>query len=189
MKGKSRVGTACSANGRPRRLYGSLVLVWGLLGVFPERVAAQDLERPVRIWASAGLGGAYVRDIDVDGAVGLHLVGQWHEHSVTIRGLFLGDLGITDGSGRSAQEASILYGRRVTTSFGYAGLSAGVGGVSAEGFGGEFTETRSTIGLPVLAEAALQTTPVGLGLQLFGNLNSVAPFGGMLVMFYFGWMP
>ena len=88
---------------RETRWYGAFLVAWSLFSMVPDRVAAQDFERPVRIWASAGLGGAYVRDIDVDGAVGLHLVGQWNEHSVTIRGLFLGDLGITDGSGRSAR--------------------------------------------------------------------------------------
>lgn len=187
----ARALNVLASTGRSGRVHlcVSMVVVGSVFVAVPGRIEAQDFERPVRVWASLGLGGAYVRDIDVDGGLALHLVGQWGAHSVMLRALFLGDLGLADGSGRSAQESAILYGRRVATSFGYAGLSGGVSGVSAKGFGGAFTETRTTIGLPVVAEAALQTTPVGLGLQLFGNVNSVAPFGGMLVMFYFGWMP
>ena len=107
-----------------------------------------------------------------------------------LRTMYVGDIGsIPDGSGDSVVEAGILYGRRVTASFGYAGVAAGLSAVSADGLPGSAGEERGGVGIPVLAEAALQTTPVGLGLQLFGNLNSVASFGGMAIMVYLGWMP
>jgi hypothetical protein len=47
-----------------------------------------------------------------------------------------------------------------------------------------------TIGVPVIAEAALCPAPVfGLGAQIFANVNSRMTYGGAMVFLQIGWMP
>lgn len=43
--------------------------------------------------------------------------------------------------------------------------------------------------VPVVAEAGLGGSVVGIALQLFGNLNAKAPFAGVGVTVPVGWMP
>jgi hypothetical protein len=107
-----------------------------------------------------------------------------------LRGFAMGDAGsFPDGSDDSVNALSVLYGRRAPASFGYAAVAAGPALVRGSGFSGVPPESRRTAGLSLIGEAGLQTTPVGLAVQLFGNLNSVSTFGGFAVFLHLGWMP
>ncbi len=46
----------------------------------------------------------------------------------------------------------------------------------------------STPGIPVVAEAGIGNSVVGIAIHLFGNLNTLAPFGGVGVSLPLGWM-
>jgi hypothetical protein len=49
--------------------------------------------------------------------------------------------------------------------------------------------TRSTLGIPLTAEAGVQTTFIGLSVQAFANLNAEAPWAGVAGRILLGWMP
>lgn len=153
-------------------------------------LAAQSTQPGPRIWLSLGLGGGAAPELSVDGTLAFQATAQWGGHHVALRALGMGDVGsFPDGSDDSVTEVSLLYGRRRAWSFGYVAAAAGLAGVGARGFPGTANDLRRTIGLPVSLEVGLQSPVVGIGVQGFGNLNTVASFGGVLVALQLGWMP
>lgn len=166
----------------------SAVICAAMLGPFGTKLAAQAVHAPTRVWMSLGLGGGGVQDLEAGGIITFQLTGQWRSHHVAFRALIMGDTNFQSGSGDSINEAGILYGRRLASSFGYVSAAAGVAAVSAEGFSGAPRQARETIGLPVVVEAAFQAPVIGLGIQAFGNLNSVALYGGVSIVLHLGWM-
>ena len=147
--------------------------------------SAQTADRPARVWASLGLGAGGVQDLDAPLALSLQVTAHWGSHHATLRAL-----GMADGIGGSSDEISevgILYGRRVASSFAYAAAAGGLAWVhSLSGFP---RETSRTVGLPVVIEAGLQWRVFGLGIQGFGNLNTVSSFWGVALLLEIGWMP
>jgi hypothetical protein len=104
--------------------------------------------------------------------------------------MVMGDIGsFPDGSDDSITEVGVLYGRRAVWSFGYVAIAGGMAMVTAKGFSGAAGERRETIGLPVIAEAGLQSKVLGLGIQAFGNVNPVSMYGGVSLFLEIGWMP
>jgi hypothetical protein len=62
--------------------------------------------------------------------------------------------------------------------------------VSLDSCGQGFTSGCTTIGIPFLAEAAVQPLPIlGLGVQAFANLNARGSSAGVSVFLQVGWMP
>ena len=94
-----------------------------------------------------------------------------------------------DGSDDAIAEVGVPYGRRAAWSFGYVAVAGGVAMIGGEGFPGASGERRETVGLPLVADVGLQSKVSGLGIQAFGNLNSVSMFGGVSVFLHIGWMP
>lgn len=115
---------------------------------------------------------------------------QWGPHHTAARMLFLSDLGsFPDGSDDSVGEFSILYGRRTAGRWGHASLATGLAYVRGEGFPGTYDRVRSGAGVPVVGEVLLHARLVGVGLQLFANLNTVSIYGGAMLSLHLGWMP
>ncbi len=165
-----------------------LVLVWTVVAAGP--IHAQSEELGTRVWLSLGLGGGAAQELNVDGTLAFQANAQWGRHHVALRALGMGDVGsFPDGSDDSVTEVSLLYGRRRAWSFGYVAAAAGLANVSAKGLPGTSNEVHRTVGLPVVLEAGLQSPVLGLGIQGFGNLNSVATYGGVLILLQLGWMP
>lgn len=151
--------------------------------------SAQTADRPARVWASLGLGAGGVQDLDAPEAVSLQVTAQWGPHHAMLRGLSMFDFSGISGGGPNHEvtELGILYGRTVTSSFAYAAAAAGLARVSS--FAGASRGTSRTVGLPVVIEAGLQWRVFGLGIQGFGNLNTVSSFWGVALLLEIGWMP
>ena len=135
-----------------------------------------------------GFAGGGTRGPDANGGLVIQLDLHGGRHHFTLRALGMGDVSnFPDGSGDGVEEVALLYGRQARARPGYFTLGAGLGRVSAEGFTGASDEQRSTVGLSLLAEASLQSTPIGAGLQIFGNVNSIAAFAGVAILLHLGW--
>jgi hypothetical protein len=91
-------------------------------------------------------------------------------------------------SGNEFGEIGVLYGRSATKPWGHAAISAGL---AWTGFGScELTGGCSTVGVPVVAEAAIRLFSImGLGAQAFVNLNTQDIYRGGVVFVQLGWLP
>ena len=50
-------------------------------------------------------------------------------------------------------------------------------------------DSRLTVGVPLTAEAGVQTTFIGLSVQAFANPNAEASWAGVAGRILLGWMP
>lgn len=157
----------------------------------PGAAWAQSVDQPTKVWLGLGLGGNGAQGLDVDAVGSFQLIVQWQQHHLTFRAIAIGDGSdlLGTGSGDTLEEVGILYGRRRASSFGYLAIAGGLAAVQAKGFTGATGERRKTIGLPVTAEAGLQSRLLGVGIQAFANLNTVSLFGGVSLFVQLGWMP
>ncbi len=120
----------------------------------------------------------------MEGGAGLvQLVWQRGPHHVALR-----TVGITDFYDATS-DVGVLYGRTRTASWGHAAVAAGLAGVHLDRCGDGSFDGCWAVGVPVAAEAALQTLVAGLGVQAFANLNTRAPYAGLVLFLQLGWMP
>ena len=86
-------------------------------------------------------------------------------------------------------DLGVLYGRTASArGIGHLAAAAGVAYTLVEGCGDP--DGCVTFGVPVAVELAL--TPlefIGVGAQLFGNVNRESLFGGAAIFLQLGWMP
>lgn len=138
---------------------------------------------PGRVWLAGGLGAGFSGE--VDGGAGLvQVVVQRGPHHVAFRALGLAEL-----YGGDAGELGLLYGRVRTGLSRHMAVAAGLSRVSLSGCDGRASPRCVTVGIPLTAEVAFQSRFVGIGLQAFTNLNTVAIHGGMVLFLQAGWMP
>jgi hypothetical protein len=148
-------------------------------------LAGQD--RP-RIWLGVGLGGAGGSNAAGGGALMAEVVYQTRAHHFGIRALGAADpFGY---SGDEVGEVGVLYGRSAKRNWGHAAISTGLawtGFGSCRGSGGGGC---STVGVPVVAEVATRLFSImGLGAQVFANLNSKSVYRGAVLFLQLGWLP
>ena len=182
------VGAHCI--GRWRRLSQTLlsltVLAW-LSSVTP--LHAQSASEETRVWASVGLGeGKFQGKFQgSDGVAGLlELVVQPGTQRFSIRGG-----GVSDIFNETVSEFGVLYGHawrgeRSPSSF---SVSAGVARVGSDycDYVAEQFRCTHTISLPFSAEVTWPFSRVlGLGLQAFGNINSVSNFAAVALTLQLG---
>lgn len=148
-------------------------------------VAAQ--QRPARFWIAAGVGGGSAHG----GAGGIGGMGQVvyerAPHHFTLRGL--ATMGEPGGSDAGYGEFGALYGRFAGGGFIHAGAAAGLSFVHLDRCGNSY-DSCATVGIPLAAHVAI--TPfdvIGLGLQVYANINPRAPYGGVFLIMPLGWMP
>lgn len=143
--------------------------------------AAQDMSR-ARIWGAVGIG-AGMPTSGGDGITNMaQVVFQKHPHHVALRALLMHDLDRpTDDIG----EASVLYGRTFGLGGSYAAVAAGI---SANAFDTcpDDDDACFSLGFPVVVEAAISRKYVGVGLQAFGNVNSIASYAGAVLFVQLG---
>lgn len=144
-------------------------------------------QSPERFWIAVGLGGGTANG----GAGGLGAMGQVvYEHAphhFTVRGL--ATMGEPGGSDAGYGEFGVLYGRFAGAGFMHAGAAAGLSFVHLDRCGNN-SHACATVGLPLAAHVAI--TPfgvIGLGLQVYANINMRAPYAGMFLTIPIGWMP
>ena len=150
---------------------------------------AQELREPSRVWAGAGLAGGGSSEVGGLGVM-LQIVYQKQPHHVALRGVYLHDLsGFPDsGGGDIIAEAGLLYGRTNAMKWGHVAFAAGASAVAFDTCPND-DDTCFTVGVPLAAEAALTGKVVGLGLQVFGNVNTKAPYAGVSLFLLLGWLP
>ena len=172
----------------PRFVATATALLLGAAALFtPARAAAQAAGQPHRVWLGAGAAGGGSTHDAIDGGVGAlaQLVYQGRGHHAALRGLAIGDVFGTSANGLG--EVGLLYGRAISTGSGHAALAAGLAGVGFETCPDD-DDSCFTLGVPLVAEVALGLEFIGVGLQLFGNLNSKAPYGGVALFAQLGWL-
>ncbi len=161
------------------------MLIAGLALAAAAGPAAAD-ERP-RTWASGGFGlgtGGSGDGLTLDGAV----VHQRGPHYFALRGFMLADP--FDAGASSTRELALLYGRSATRRYGHVAVASGLAAVTIDPCGTRLGVACTTLGVPFVAEAALQPLPVlGIGLRGFANVNAKGSFAGALVFLQVGWMP
>lgn len=149
----------------------------------PGRAAAQE---PLhRVWLGLGVGGGGTAEVDAVGVLG-QLVYERAPHHFAVRVIALAD--VSSGADRGMGEAGVLYGRMISGGIAAASASAGLSYVHVDRC--DATESCGTIGVPLVADVML--TPfyvIGIGLQLFANINPEASHAGVFVTLSIGWMP
>ena len=177
----------------------AICLVAGWLSLHATTVRAQvaaDEGDPVRVIVSPGafLAGGTEMDSGI-GAVA-HIAVERGRHRVLFRSVAIADVtGFPDGSGEGdLSEVGLLYGKRGGGPGPGWSVSAGVAAVHFQrcpddGADPGLDPGCTTVGIPVVAEIGVGAKVVGLGLQLFGNLNAHAPFAGLGLSLPLGWMP
>jgi hypothetical protein len=144
----------------------------------------------VRIWLGVGLATAGGQNgIEGFGLLG-QVVYQGRPHQAMLRALALLDVeNFPDGSDDGTAELGLLYGRTRTRRWGHVSGAAGASVVNFERCPDRALGACSTVGLPLTAEAAVNSPILGVGLQAFGNLNPKASYGGLGLFLQLGWLP
>ena len=170
-----------------------------LLGLVPTMVPAQSEDKgpdPIRVSLSPGI--VLAGGTEMESGIGaiVQLAVERGHHRVLLRSTGIADVaGFPDGSGDGdLNELGLLYGRRSGGTGPRWSVSAGVAAVHFQRCPEEPVDPVNdpgcnTLGLPVVAEAGLGGKVVGIAIQLFGNLNTHAPFAGAGLTLPLGWMP
>jgi hypothetical protein len=112
------------------------------------------------------------------------LVFQKGSHQITARAVTM-----IDPLAESEQpmgEIGLLYGRTAMGPHGHVSISAGLAVTDTD----MDSEEGMTVGVPLVGEAALRIFPfLGVGAQLFGNLNSNESYGGLALFLQLGYLP
>jgi hypothetical protein len=93
------------------------------------------------------------------------------------------------GESEPVNDFALLYGRRLSTDSDWTFIagSVGVAIVRDRTFQQDEISTRTTVGLPLQARIAAQSTVfVGLGINIFANINPVRSFGGVALTLQLG---
>lgn len=139
---------------------------------------------PARVWGAVGLGAA----VPTSGGDGIgnmaQLVYQKAPHHAALRGLVLHDL---DRDTDTIGEVAALYGRMRPFGRHHVAVAAGVAAVAFDTCPDD-DDSCFTMGIPLVAEAALSSRFIGVGMQAFGNLNRKAPYAGALLFVQLGWL-
>lgn len=164
----------------------ALALVFAVAGAAPVS-GQEDGTSPLRAWVDLGLVSGIASGVDVDLGAVVQVTLEKGKHHAALRFVGLGS--VVRSSGDIAGDVALLYGRTGSAAFVHGAVGAGPAFVQLDGCDGVRGADCRTIGLTATAEAALQAKVVGLGVQAFGNLNSVASYGGVGIVLQLGWMP
>ena len=95
------------------------------------------------------------------------------------------------GGDGGAGEFGVLYGRSRVWSWAEATVAAGLAltGIDKGGGPANGSSTSFTVGVPLTARISAQTPVLGVGTELWMNVNPKAPFGGVSFFLQLGWMP
>jgi len=152
--------------------------------------AQQPSTEPARVWVAVGLGGGLFSSVDGaanDPGIALlaALVLKEDGHRVALRGSIVAEV-----LGDEVGDFGLLYGRAWTGERSEQSLSAGVSlvyGNDCHGVFGGPCDPSKTVGLPVSATMSFRPYGfLGLGLEAFANLNSLASFIGVSGMLELG---
>jgi hypothetical protein len=151
-----------------------------LCALFPAGICfgaeTEKPETPWRLWGAVGGG------FGSNGAAAMgELVFQKGSHQITARAVAeIDPYGEEDQIG----EIGLLYGRTAMSRQGHASISAGVAVT-----GTDMDTQEMTLGVPIVGEAALRLFPfLGIGTQVFANLNSMDSYLGLALFMQFGYV-
>lgn len=143
-----------------------------------------------RAWLGLGLAGGAATVID--GGLGLasRLVLQRGSGHYELRAIVLSDFsGFPDGGDGAVGDVGLLYGRSRSNMLGSVSAAIGPAVAWTDECGPSGGSGCYAPGLGFTVGAAIQSRLLGVGLQAFGNLNTNAPFGGIVLELNLGWMP
>ncbi len=151
---------------------------------------------PIRVTLAPGVLLAGGTELESGVGAVVQIAVERGRHRLVFRSAGIADVtGFPDGSGDGdLTEVGLLYGRRGGGPGPGWSLSVGLSAVHFQRCPEEPEDAFhdpgcTTFGLPVVADAGLGARAIGLGLQLFGNLNAQAPFAGLGLTLPLGWMP
>lgn len=132
-----------------------------------------------RAWVSVGLGGGSFSGAEDPGiALLASLVLRESRHRIAVRGSIVAEV-LGDG----VLDLGVLYGRAWTGARSERSLSAGIAIVRGEDCHGLFggpCDPSNAVGLPLSATMSFRPSRLlGLGLEAFANLNTLASFVGL----------
>jgi hypothetical protein len=159
----------------------------GFLSTILATAPADAQERPHRVWLAAGVGGGGAYGGGDAAGVVFQGVYERAPHHYALRLVVLTGLPGTSADGFG--EFGVLYGRFAAAGPAQAHAAAGLSAVYLDKC--DDTHRDCIIpGVPLTVEVDLVMLEViGLGVQLFGNINPKAPYGGLFVTVPIGWMP
>ena len=134
----------------------------------------------MRVWGGSGIGmgGSFK---DHGGMTWLNqLVVQKEPHYYAARLVMMVPV-FDDGAYEAIGDLGILFGRTYIGRAGHVAFAAGAAVVSDETAGG--------VGIPYALDAAFSYRVIGLGAQLYGNVNTRATFIGAVIYLQLGWLP
>ena len=158
-----------------------LALILTSIAVVRAQAAPEARTPPTawRLWGGFGAGAGGER-----GGVMGELVFQKSPHQLTARAIGMIDLYGAEGGNQPVGEIGLLYGRTETGPRGHASFSAGLAVTDMN------LDTQGlTIGVPVVAEVAFRISPfMGIGGQVFTNINALGSYGGVALFIQLGWL-
>jgi hypothetical protein len=146
-------------------------------------VAQTDSIPPNLAWANLGLGGMLGTGSEGSPFLGLDIAYQRRIHLLSIRGFWVGDArGSGEGTG-----LSVLYGRVRQGTHYHAALSIGPSFVNCRKAHACSEENKTGVGIGFSGQAFWTSLRyLGLGLYVFGDLNSAEPLYGAMVALRLG---
>ena len=156
-----------------------LVIVLGLFAV--RTCTAQEVSR-ARVWGAIGAGGS----MPTSGGDAITNLAQLVYEKRSLHGAFrillLHDI---DRHTNEIGEISPLYGRTREHSWGRSAISTGFSWVGFFRCPDDL-DSCSTLGVPLVAEAAIGGKFAGLGIQGFANINGTASYAGAVLFLEIG---
>ena len=146
---------------------------------------------PVRVWISSGVVISGSRYIEMGVGLSGQLAVEKRPHHVSARAIIFGDVGgfPDSGGGDGVGEAGLVYGRMITGVFGQAFVAAGLSAIQFEGCPGTQEDSCGSLGVPIVAQAGINSRIVGFAVQGFANVNPKSIYGGISIVLQLGWMP
>lgn len=157
-----------------------LIIVFAFLTA--STAAAQELSGRARVWGAVGAGGS-VPTSGGDAITNMaQIVYQKNTLHAAMRILLLHDI---DRNTNEIGEIGPLYGRTREHSWGRSVIATGFSWVGFYRCPDD-DKSCSTLGLPLVAEAAIRTRFIGSGIHAFGNINGTASYAGAVLFVQLG---
>lgn len=173
-----------------RSLFPFLLLA---LAASPTAAKAQESPPRTRIWADVGLTAGTGANVESGLGYVVQLNVQRRPHFFALRTVGLVEFeGFPDGGDGSVGDFGVLYGRSRVWSWAEATVAAGLAVVGTDTCEGESLyggDACLTVGLPLMARVSAQSAVIGVGVELFADVNVDAPFWGLGFFIQLGWMP
>lgn len=167
------------------------LLAAAALGVGAGAAAGQEAPSRTRVWLDLGLADGTGGGVEEGLGLLAQVSYQRRPHYLGLRVLGLSEFkSFPDGGDGSVGDFGLLYGRSGIASWGHATVAGGLAWVDFHDCPDDpGRDGCGIVGFPLMAEAAVESSVVGLGLQVFADLNAGSSFAGASLFVQLGWTP